>query len=117
MDCSPSDGSRNRGSGTGGLTDSGNGGVEIDGDSSDRGSGDNAVETQVHLVIYAPRKGVVDVFPMRHGPPRCSIPCSGNCRLLQPPAMIGGTGSGDSLLLSFDSGELMSLRDQILKLT
>lgn len=80
MDCSPSDGSRNRGSGTGGLTDSGNGGVEIDGDSSDRGSGDNAVETQVHLVIYAPRKGVVDVFPMRHGPPRCSIPCSGNCR-------------------------------------
>lgn len=32
------------------------------------------------LVIYAPRKGVLDVFSGRHGPAVLSLPCSSNCR-------------------------------------
>ena len=35
---------------------------------------------QVCLVIYAPRKGVCDVYATRHGPVLHSLQCGANCR-------------------------------------
>lgn len=40
------------------------------------------------------------------------------CRLLQPPEVMGGGGcggGGDCLLLDFDTGELVSMRSRILE--
>lgn len=42
--------------------------------SQDSGSG------ELLLVIFAPRKGVLDVFSGRHGPAVLTLPCSSNCR-------------------------------------
>lgn len=35
---------------------------------------------QVHLVIYAPRKSVCDVYCGRHGPVLHTLQCGANCR-------------------------------------
>lgn len=73
---------------------------------------------QLLLVIYAPRKGVLDVFPVRHGKALLSLPCSSNCRLMQPPPVLQYSKSearvqSDCLLLDFDTALISSVRQLV----
>ena len=73
----------------------------------------------LYLVICAPKRGVVELWPLRQGRRLRSISCGGNCRLLAAdPALSAEAGHcdwvRDCLLLDFDTGVVTAVAPALL---
>jgi len=76
----------------------------------------------LHLVIYAPKRGVLELWPLRQGRRLRSMTCSGNCRLLpaDPPLSTEAAPqqqcawARDCVLLDFDTGKVTAVAPALL---
>ena len=77
----------------------------------------------LHLVVYAPKRGVVELWPLRQGKRLRSLSCGGSCRLLSAdPPMSAEPGlqqqcawARDCLLLDSVSGSVTALASSFIK--
>ena len=87
-----------------------------------------SAQATLYLVIYAPRREVVELWPMRIGRRARSYRCGSNCALLQPGVMVGQPSRSVSstshnrssvrslatcYVLNGTSGELFNLADRL----
>ena len=71
----------------------------------------------LHLVIYAPKRGVVELWPLRQGKRLRSLTCGGSCRLLAANPPLSAEQSlqqqcawaRDCLLLDLDTGSVIAV--------
>ena len=87
-----------------------------------RSGGYQTAERRLLLAVHAPRRGVVDVWQVAHGPRLCSIRAGPHCCLLTVPPLLGlGNAAGvaaasdnlDSYLLDCVTGQLESLTEAV----
>jgi hypothetical protein len=80
------------------------------------------LRTRLYLVIYAPKREVVEVWPMRVGKKVRTFRCGSNCALLQPSprAEVPKRGSDDGIaplttcyLLNGSTGEIWDVADRL----
>lgn len=87
-----------------------------------RTTGGSRRNEALHLVIYAPKRGVLELWPLRQGRRLCSMTCSGNCRLLaaDPPLSTEAipqqqcAWARDCVLLDFDTGTVTAVAPALL---
>ena len=78
----------------------------------------------LHLVIYAPKRGVLELWPVRQGRRLRSMTCGGNCRLVaaDPPLSTEAVPqqqcawARDCVLLDFDTGSVTAVAPALLHL-
>jgi hypothetical protein len=71
----------------------------------------------LHLVIYAPKRGVVELWPLRQGKRLRSLSCGGSSRLLAADPPLSAEQSlqqqcawaRDCLLLDLDTGSVIAV--------